>query len=98
MSLLERNRYVLAELQGVKRDGQPYLLKCAGPGCPYIEIVRWYPASRGMRQPLPLWELQVDHIHPRHLGGSDEIDNLQFLCQFCNASKGTRTDWKGRFT
>lgn len=40
--------------------------------------------------------LQVDHIHPVSRGGGDEPENLQTLCQRCNASKGTKTmdEWK----
>lgn len=41
-------------------------------------------------------DLCVDHIHPVVLGGSDDDANLQTLCHACNASKGARTDWKGR--
>src|SRR5690606_5026857 len=36
--------------------------------------------------------LQVDHIHPRNWGGSDEIANLQALCYSCNAMKRDRDD------
>jgi len=35
-------------------------------------------------------KLHVDHIIPRRLGGTDNDDNLQVLCQNCNLSKGGR--------
>jgi len=38
--------------------------------------------------------LHVDHIIPVAQGGSDELDNLQTLCQDCNLAKSNRA-WKG---
>lgn len=38
--------------------------------------------------------LHVDHILPVAQGGSDELDNLQTLCEACNLSKSNRY-WKG---
>lgn len=34
--------------------------------------------------------LQIDHRHPVALGGTDELSNLQVLCQPCNLRKGAR--------
>ena len=31
---------------------------------------------------------EVDHILPRHLGGTNDKNNLQLLCRKCNRSKG----------
>jgi diadenosine tetraphosphate (Ap4A) HIT family hydrolase/5-methylcytosine-specific restriction endonuclease McrA len=40
--------------------------------------------------------LEVDHIIPKSLGGSDELSNFQALCYTCNAQKGNRdkTDFR----
>ncbi len=35
--------------------------------------------------------MQVDHIIPVHLGGNNELENLQLLCRSCNVKKGTKT-------
>lgn len=34
--------------------------------------------------------LEVDHVYPRALGGSNDLSNLQTLCSDCNARKGAR--------
>lgn len=41
--------------------------------------------------------LEVDHIVPRNLGGTNDLLNLQALCYTCNASKKDRddTDFRG---
>jgi hypothetical protein len=38
-----------------------------------------------------LYPLTVDHIIPRSLGGSDDLDNLQPMCAGCNFKKGNGT-------
>lgn len=35
-------------------------------------------------------KLEVDHITPHSKGGSDELENLQCLCETCNRSKNNR--------
>ncbi|MEN6554368.1 MAG: HNH endonuclease [Methanobacterium sp.] len=38
--------------------------------------------------------LHIDHILPVSQGGTDELDNLQTLCEECNLAKSSRK-WKG---
>lgn len=42
-------------------------------------------------------DLQVDHILPVSRGGTNDVDNLQMLCQPCNSSKRDKTmdEWNG---
>jgi len=35
-------------------------------------------------------ELTPDHVMPLKLGGSNEIENIQPLCQSCNSAKGAK--------
>ena len=35
-------------------------------------------------------KLEIDHIKPIAMGGSDDIENLQILCRECNLGKGAR--------
>jgi 5-methylcytosine-specific restriction endonuclease McrA len=35
---------------------------------------------------------EVDHVQPRVLGGSDDLDNLVACCRRCNSSKGKRSE------
>ena len=38
----------------------------------------------------------LEHIVPRHHGGTDALDNLALACASCNHQKGRRLDWKRR--
>ena len=51
---------------------------CVGPDCE----AELYP-----------WGLELDHILPLELGGSNDISNLQALCESCHKEK-TRADIK----
>jgi hypothetical protein len=35
---------------------------------------------------------EVDHIQPRVIGGTDDLDNLVAACRRCNAMKGKRSE------
>jgi 5-methylcytosine-specific restriction endonuclease McrA len=48
----------------------------------------WYWCPNRQRKVVCV--LEMDHIFPWSLGGSDDIDNLQTLCTSCNTSKGAR--------
>ena len=37
-------------------------------------------------------ELEIEHMIPKSLGGSDNIRNCQLACSSCNEAKGTMTD------
>lgn len=46
---------------------------------------------------------EIDHIHPKSLGGSDDLDNLVPSCTPCNRKKGARPlpffkRWKAKRT
>jgi 5-methylcytosine-specific restriction endonuclease McrA len=42
------------------------------------------------RREFPLDIMEVDHIRPRALRGTDRILNLQLLCPPCNKKKGSK--------
>ena len=41
---------------------------------------------------------EVDHIHPRHLGGTDDPQNLQALCPHCHRKKTFSESTKSKST
>lgn len=43
-------------------------------------------------QKLVSYNLEIEHLHPKAKGGSDEEKNLWLACRQCNLSKGIRTD------
>lgn len=43
------------------------------------------------RQQYVLGQLEIEHIVPRALGGTNDEDNLWLACSMCNTFKGVRT-------
>jgi hypothetical protein len=67
--------------QVLRRDGW----QCKGCGWSPGDYIPPAPTGR------PLYRgLEIDHIHPRSLGGADSLDNFQVLCTTCNTRKGAR--------
>jgi 5-methylcytosine-specific restriction endonuclease McrA len=44
----------------------------------------------------PRTRASVEHIIPRHHGGTDDLANLAIACERCNYAKGTRLDARRR--
>jgi 5-methylcytosine-specific restriction endonuclease McrA len=40
----------------------------------------------------PMGSVTIEHILPRHHGGTDDIENLALACARCNTEKGVRHD------
>ena len=40
----------------------------------------------------PIGRATIEHIIPRHHGGTDEVENLALACARCNSEKGIRHD------
>jgi len=43
----------------------------------------------GCKHHFPFQNFTVDHIVPNSKGGTDHLENLQLLCNYCNSTKGT---------
>lgn len=57
-----------------KIDRQAVYAKCGGR-CAYCGT------------PIELKAMQVDHIHPKVMGGTDDLTNLAPACRYCNNYK-----------
>ena len=70
--------------------------------CAYCGAALAHPSREGSLLPVPpeqgggyicaegFTHLQVDHVVPLSLGGSDDLHNLVLCCGPCNARKGAR--------
>ena len=66
---------------GVSDDVRARIRARAGERCGYCRSP----------QHLVLGPLEIDHVVPSALGGSDDEENLWLACRMCNAFKGTQT-------
>jgi 5-methylcytosine-specific restriction endonuclease McrA len=81
----DTQKLILPEIQSIEyQQGtlfgyeiREYLLEKWGRKCAYCEV-----------QNVPL---QIDHMIPKSLGGSNRIDNLTLACVLCNQKKSNRT-------
>lgn len=67
--------------------------KCANPDCDRKGVILTHGIDKFGNIHIDLctsdlYPITVDHIHPRSLGGSDDIENLQPMCSGCNTNKG----------
>ena len=71
-----------------------------GPGC-YIKECPWCSLHHIETPHLNLYHvaedgklimMTQDHILPKSRGGSDQIENLQTMCETCNHNKGSQLD------
>ncbi|MFJ6215102.1 HNH endonuclease [Streptomyces sp. NPDC092296] len=65
----------------LQRDGWQCKQCGWSPGDPVPPAPTGRPIYRG---------LELDHIHPKSLGGPDTFENFQVLCTTCNTRKGAR--------
>lgn len=85
--------YLETHMQKVPRVN----MNCFIDNCPWCGLTRkikprkmhaphlnLYAVTKGGNKIL----MTQDHIFPKHAGGSNEIENLQTMCQCCNSYKG----------
>ena len=69
-------------------------LKCVSPGCDregkYIIYAKAHDGSIHIDLYTKDFVLMtIDHIKPKSLGGGNELSNLDPMCTYCNARKGS---------
>jgi hypothetical protein len=71
---------------------QRYIRKPLGAGTRYAVLERDNFRCVACGATAAQTELHVDHVRPVVAGGTNDLDNLQTLCQRCNIGKGAQ--WK----
>ncbi len=86
---MERVRFDMQAMQNPEISGAEYQ-----QGTLFGYEVREYLLEKWMRtcaycdaENVPL---EIDHVHPRGLGGSDRVSNLAIACHDCNQAKGKK--------
>lgn len=86
MTQSEVRQMFIKAYPGVRRAGKKgYWYRCSHCG-------KWCGRPGGEKANIPDNEkMEVDHIRPWSMGGSDSVYNLQPLCKPCNRSKSNST-------
>lgn len=58
---------------------------CGRPG-----RIAWWKRSNGAPSSWVTFTLEMDHVIPEALGGTEDPDNIVLACRRCNRSKGVR--------
>ena len=69
-------------MRGITKKQKEAIFERAGGCCEYCLSLASFSS-----QPF-----SIEHIHPQHLGGGSDLDNLALSCQGCNGHKGKRTE------
>lgn len=69
----------------VRQRLEKQISRCSLCGISYANIIT--PREFGMRSGSGKSKFQIDHIVPRGNGGDDNIDNVRYVCWFCNVAR-----------